>query len=246
VTDSYLYALCLYTIPNGYTVIKALREQGESILKYAVYATCFIKGFRLLPSYCGTCYRGIVADPTQYNIGNIFVWKSFTSASKVSDIALNFIYKDQITQTNKAILFTIESKSGRSFRDFSCFPDEDEIVFRPFTSFKISNIEQKEITLRHEKIDVYFMTIIEAYPDIRGRKVLVWIDDRIRTNEPNSEFHAIMNNCEKDGVTCVHLHSTQQAKEFFIQHKQLLQRDLDSLRIITDMVRTEEDKKKST
>jgi len=81
---------------------------------------------------------------------------------------------------------------------------------------------------------VYEIELKEAHPDIRGRKVLVWVDD-VR----DSECHKIMDHCEQMGVTCVHLHSTTDAKDFFTRQAHLLHRGIDKLRIITDMVRME-------
>jgi len=85
--------------------------------------------------------------------------------------------------------------------------------------------------------DFYEIELEEAYPDIRGRKVLVWVDD-VR----GSECKKIMDKAETTGVTCVHLHSTADAKEFFKKEQHLLQRGIDKLRIITDMVRDENKK----
>jgi len=88
---------------------------------------------------------------------------------------------------------------------------------------------------------VYHITVTEAYPDIRGRKVLLWVDDAIQRN--NQEFHDIMDESEKSGVTCVHLHSTLEAQEFFNTHIPILGRGINGLRIITDMARHEGNKK---
>jgi len=238
-------ALCLYTSGGCYEKINAaLRESKRSIsiLKHAVFTTCFIRGFRLLPSYWGGCYRGGVIEIKDYQVGKIVVWRAFTSTSKKIESAKKFIKIEKISQTMCPVLFTIQSKSGRCLSDISLYQNEEEVVFRSFTSFKIEKMELKPTVLAGQIIQVYHIGLIEAYPDIRGRKVLVWIDDRLKDFD---EFHYIMDACERDGVTCVHLHSTKEANEFFTSHPSLLEREITALRIITDMARKEEDKKEN-
>jgi len=127
-------------------------------------------------------------------------------------------------------MMTIDCVSGRELDDLTFFPNEHEVVFRPYTTFYIN---KKTINK-----DVIEIELKEAHPDIRGRKVLVWVDD-VR----GSECHQIMDNSEKNGVTCVHLHSTEAANDFFIRQSLLLKRSTDNFRIITDMVRNEKGKK---
>jgi len=129
-------------------------------------------------------------------------------------------------------MMTIESVTGRELEDLSFYPEEREVVFRPYTTFMVRKIEKKD--------DIYHIDLAEAHPDIRGRKVLVWVDDGKTT-----ECKTLMNNCEKIGVTCVLLHSTENAKDFFKRQDHLFRRGIDRLRIITDMVRTEEDGKQN-
>jgi len=240
----YTYQGCFEKINSLLRETKTKEQNHQKILEeHVVFTLCFIKGFRSLPSYWGRCYRGVVLDPTQNldTVNGIFVWKSFTSASKVMEKAINFIDSDKIQEKIKGLLFIIKSRSGRCLSELSCYPSEEEIVFRPYTSFKIKKIIIKDVLQGNRTLqDVYHIWVTEIYPDIRGRKVLVWIDDRI---EKAAEFHSIMDNSENVGVTCVHLHSTKVAKEFFETHSEILNRDIESLRIITDMVRTEEDKK---
>jgi len=143
------------------------------------------------------------------------------------------VEQDAITEKKKGMLFTIQSRSGRELRDLSFYPDEEEVLFRPYTSFKVVDVEIKDI---ENFTNVYHITVTEAYPDIRGRKVLIWIYDRVQSQE---EFHQIMDESEKEEVTCVHLRSTE-ATEFFKTHERLLHRNIDALRITTE-ARHEED-----
>jgi len=140
--------------------------------------------------------------------------------------------KDQKDKV-KPIMFTITSRSGRCLEDLSFYPDEKEVAFRPFTTFNVIHVEVKEL----EGVgQTYFIELKEAHPDIRGRKVLIWIDDTFST-----ESKLIMDHCERENVTFVNLHSTKEAQHFFRgQGQVLLNRDIPKMRIITDMVRTED------
>jgi len=168
-------------------------------------------------------------NPKLFEEKNYVVFQGFTSASKDLKIATNFMNnfgKDKPTGDQKCIMMKIDSVSGREVKDLSFFPEEEEVVFRPYTTFFVYKITIKK--------DVHEIELKEAHPDIRGRKVLVWVDD-VR----GSECHKIMDHCEQQGVTCVHLHSTNDAKDFFTRQSHLLHRGTDKLRIITDMVRME-------
>jgi len=88
------------------------------------------------------------------------------------------------------------------------------------------------------KDGVYEILLKEAHSDVRGRQVLVWVDD-----SSDYERHTIADKGEEKYVTCVHLHSTKEALKFFKKRQQqLLKRGIDQLRIMTDMVRTENGK----
>jgi len=113
---------------------------------------------------------------------------------------------------------------------------EQEVAFRPFTSFYVCKTEIKN---KGHTDEYHIIELREAHPDIRGRKVLIWIDD-----VASPECKNIMDNCEKYGVTCVRLNSTKEAEDFFTREQQLLGRSLDRLRIMTDMVRREDPKDK--
>jgi len=242
--EEYLLALSLYTSNGCFPHInQALRtpDKGESVLKYSQFAASFIKGFRLLPSYWGIVYRGTRLDPSGYKVGNSVLFHGFTSTSKKKENLKKFMYGSKDEKQKSPIMFTIHSKSGRCLEDLSFFKDEQEVAFRPYTTFKVMKVETKAWELMNDE-ETYFIELEELYPDIRGRKVLVWIDDK-----RSDEIKEIMDKCERNGVTFVNLRSTDETKTFFSEaHGQalLLKRDIDhdidQMRIITNMVRTNE------
>jgi len=237
--ENYLLALSLYTSNGCYQHInQALRtpDKGETVLKYSQFAASFIKGFRLLPSYWGIVYRGTRLDPSDYKVGNSVLFHGFTSTSKKTENLKKFMYGSKDEKQKKPIMFTIHSKSGRCLEDLSFFKDEQEVAFRPYTTFKVIKVETKEWEEMNDE-ETYFIELEEAYPDIRGRKVLVWIDDK-----RSDEIKEIMDQCERNGVTFVNLRSTDETENFFSEAhgKSLLTRNIDQMRIITNMVRTNE------
>jgi len=238
--DDFLFALSLYTCDNCYPIInKALRSSGstETMLRFSQFTTNFIKGFRLLPSYWGNVFRGTRLPQCTllgFQVGKSVLFEGFTSASKDLDKAKAFINSCGANPNDQAVIFTMTSRSGRCLQDLSCYDDEQEVVFRPFTTFTVVSVEVKDL----DGIKTHFIVLTETHPDIRGRKVLVWIDDVVGTDSKQ-----IMDHCERDGVTFVNLHSTKETEKFFKSQGQLLKRANDKMRIITDMVRTEDGQK---
>jgi len=236
-TDDRLSGLILYTSGLYSKVNEALRKKsvkkGETIVDHVQFAASFIQGYRLLPSYWGICYRGVVWDPSIFKVGEFPVFDYYTSASTDLAVAQRFArHPPKISNPkHKRIILTINSRSGRSLQELSLFPTEKEIVFRPFTTFQVKEVKEKP---GGEFVEI---ALEEAYPDIRGRKVLVWIDDI-----NNKDRKQITDESDKNGVTVVHLHSTTEAKDFFQKHPKLLERGIDRLRIMTDMVRSEDGK----
>jgi len=171
--DSYLIALSLYTDLDVHKIINPLlRESKNQVNKYEAFLTAFINGFHFLPRYCGRCYRGTILDfdyIESHKIGSILVWKSFGSASQSKEKAKHFIEAVAITETRKAVLFTIESRSGRSLSDVSAYRNEQEIVFLPDTCFKVLSVKLISIVVRNEDIsDVYHIHLLEVLSDIQN------------------------------------------------------------------------------
>jgi len=174
----------------------------------------------------------------RFQTGKTVLFEGFTSASKNEKKAKEFIFSCGADLSLTAVMFTMQSRSGRCLEDLSWHDFEKEVVFRPFTTFTVLANEVKDL----DGTKTYFIDLKETHPDIRGRKVLVWIDDYWGTDSKH-----IMDHCERDGVTFVSIHSTKDLQKFF-RHSQgqiLLKRDIMKMRIITDMVRTEEDGKKN-
>jgi len=233
-----LVALCLYTSEAFYKIVnKVLRgdktipikDSFDIMTKWSICIHYFIRGYRSFPSV-GKCtvYRGQDANDDLKNWsspGKIVLFEGFTSCSKNRTVAYDFAIEKK-----NPVIFKIESVSGRRLTPISHYPDEDEIILRPFTSFRV-------IGAQTEKKDGKTWTMIdlvEAYPDLRGRRVVLWVDDN---HEENNKH--VMDKAEKAGVTFVRLASTDEALEFLDNNKAILKRPSTRFRVITDMVREE-------
>jgi len=236
-------------------VNEALRNSSEKtnpsdILKHAHFLANFIRGFRLLPTYWGKVHRGVNIPINEYAVGKIVMFHGFTSTSKKPEPAKFFIQKEEKDGKIKPVYFEIHSLSGRNISDLSFYPTEDEVVFRPFTSFKITEMKIQDLkrsrpnpwpdkdggeTIEEIIPNVYHITLREIYADLRGRKILISIDDYLQL-----DMKTIMEKSERKNVTWVCLPSTKAAEEFFTRERKLLTKNIDKLRIITDMFRIEE------
>ena len=95
-----------------------------------------------IPNYEGIVYRGDSFDSNNKwfsflnSIKNkeVFTYKGFMSTSEEKDVTQGFdtIFKG-------AVIFRINSKTGKSIKDFSDNYNEFEVLFKPNTSFKIDD-----------------------------------------------------------------------------------------------------------
>eukprot|EP00456_Euglypha_rotunda_P050082 TRINITY_DN40198_c0_g1_i1.p1 TRINITY_DN40198_c0_g1~~TRINITY_DN40198_c0_g1_i1.p1 ORF type:complete len:323 (+),score=22.32 TRINITY_DN40198_c0_g1_i1:67-1035(+) len=199
-----LLAISAYTSTTCYYEInQALRRHGAlnahtstQILKWHHTIYNILCGFRALPSFWGRVYRGIRNTPQKiiksWCEGNEIRLDGFTSTSKSLPKALSF------TQGNDSVLFIIESQTGREIQSISFHPDEEEVIFRPWTYFKI-----KECIEPRNKYDCWKFRIEELYPDIRGRRVVLWISNKPQLNRDLLDYG------ETRGVTFVLLRNLE-------------------------------------
>jgi len=111
------------------------------LLKWHCSVYSFISGFRMLPSFWGTVYRcvcGISLDTISSwcEKDKIILFEGFTSTSSMEGKARNFVCEEN------SVLFIIESRTGRAIEKLSFFPEEKEVVFRPWTSFRVLGFKQ--------------------------------------------------------------------------------------------------------
>ena len=73
-------------------------------------------------------------DSAQCTVGEESVWSAFSSTATTVDVM-----KDFLGTTGARTLFqlTLMPGAGRSFKDFSFFPNENEVLLPPNTEFKV-------------------------------------------------------------------------------------------------------------
>jgi hypothetical protein len=88
-----------------------------------------------MPNYEGKVYRVSALDPAianSYKVGQEITEKGFTSTGTEKPIGIN-IKKGKIET-----IFNIKSKTGKSISKFSDTPQEDEVLFKSGTKFKVT------------------------------------------------------------------------------------------------------------
>jgi len=176
-----------------------------------------------LPFSWGTVWRGRKKRPhdiSTWEVGQCVVWKGFSSTSTSKAEAVKFAGPD-------GTLFEIESFSGRSIKDFSLFPIEDEVLFPTFSGFTIESVSKQSNSMLH-------VTLKESTLWF-GNHVLLWVDDHPKNNKE------IMEKVAAQGVSIVCKATTGQALEWLERKEnlELLTFNTNKFRIITDMARME-------
>eukprot|EP00667_Euglena_gracilis_P000162 EG_transcript_162 len=104
-----------------------------------------------LPSFAGKSYRGIDCrlDSAVFAPGNFVRWPSFSSASQNQAVAEEFAKGDSGT------LFFLSSANAKSIADISRFPEEQEVLFLPNTTFEVTSVltSTSEIGAFYGRID---------------------------------------------------------------------------------------------
>jgi hypothetical protein len=132
-------AIYIYTMEWGDTTLyrvlnKALRSENRQALKiWFPYLKLFDTALDLLPTVKGALWRGI-----SLNIGKNFVnnqvvtWWSVNSCSSSVNVIKNFLGNE-----NNSTLFLIEAIHGKSVSSYTEFENEDEVILRMGTRFRV-------------------------------------------------------------------------------------------------------------
>ena len=132
-----------YYTRNGYKEINGQLISGQNNKPETTRAINRLnEALEKIPNYEGTVYRGDSFDSKNKwfsflnSIKNkeVFTYKGFMSTSEEKDVTQGFdtIFKG-------AAIFRINSKTGKSIKDFSDNYNELEVLFKPNTSFRIDD-----------------------------------------------------------------------------------------------------------
>jgi hypothetical protein len=109
----------------------------EELKHWLLYLRLFTVALSKLPSTNRnqTVYRGVKKDiSSQYPIGKTYVCSPFLSCSLSIGIIKNFL-----GQTGPRTLFTIISHTGKEIHQHSCHEEENELLIRAMTHFRVVN-----------------------------------------------------------------------------------------------------------
>ncbi|CAF1427590.1 unnamed protein product [Adineta ricciae] len=236
------FAICFYTGSNSGTINRssstmARRGNGEatSILEdteadhASIIMYYLILGLSHINFYWGTTTRAVnmhEADLNEYFEGAIITWIQFSSSMKGDRPAKHFAKRNTI--------FTMYSLTGRGIQEFSNFPDEEEILFMPHSSFLVTKVQRDSYQNR------IFMRQVEL--GLCQHSVL-WVDDHIFDEDWGNKEHM-----EKAGTlggeVSVHFipkSNTEAALAFLNSPFGQRLKGKSNFRIVTDMHRDNED-----
>ena len=112
-------------------------------------------------SYTGKVFRGMMItahDFEQYKVGLTILTKTFSSTSKQKHVAARFLKQNTDKNDQISALCTYEIRNQRTaldIQDVSVFENEEEVLIRPYSAFKIldkkknqNGLSQVEIILK--------------------------------------------------------------------------------------------------
>ena len=119
-----------------------------------------------LPPVKAKLYRGIdcTFKSAEYTTGGRICWPAFSSASESLAVAKEFSAGDSGT------LFFLLSRSAKAIAAYSRFPEEEEVLFPPNTTFSITSVLQgsSDIGQFYSRIDNIAMEELEKVDSAPG------------------------------------------------------------------------------
>ena len=134
-------AVYIYTMEWGDTTLyrvlnNALRSENRQALKiWFPYLQLFDTALDKLPTVKEVVWRGVPLDiGKNFTKNQVFRWWSVNSCSSSVDVIKNFL------GTNKAsTLFLIEAANGKNVSGYTEYENEDEIILRRGTQFRVKS-----------------------------------------------------------------------------------------------------------
>jgi hypothetical protein len=127
-------AIYIYTAETVfYPQLNQSMRSGTDWQPFQDYIYYLTETLKQLPPFNGPVYRGIDCQIPGYEVGKTIVWPAFSSSTKNPLISINFLYNKSGT------IFLINGKTPREIRDYSAMKTEDEVLFLPNSTFKITS-----------------------------------------------------------------------------------------------------------
>jgi len=121
-----------------------------------------------LDSFVGRVYRGIKErlNTDSYAPGKTITWQQFSSTSKKQQVAQRFLLRNPSGKKLCGTFFVIDlSSAGKEIAIFSAFPEEEEVLVKYNTFFKVVKKLETEAEKKAELPDLsgYDMADVDAY-----------------------------------------------------------------------------------
>jgi hypothetical protein len=160
-------------------------------------------------------------------VGDLYVAKEFVSTSVDRKKAKKFASNAPI-----GTLLEIECISGRSISQFSIYQTEMEVLFMPYTYFRILEKEVSEglVFMRLKELPQY------QYRSNPATEIL-WVDDKLKEGE--KVIGSL--NCPMHTTFLHQLTSTKALKEWIHAHQHIVRNPAVEIAVITNMRRWEDD-----
>ncbi|CAF1259437.1 unnamed protein product [Rotaria sordida] len=188
-----------------------------------------VRALAQIPYYWGVTARAVQLTETElstYITGSLVTWLQFSSSMKGYEPP-KYFSKDRNTH------FIIYSLTGRSIREFSMFPEEDEILFLPHSTFLVLNHKQAE-----DKHVIYLRQIELGLCQYS----ILWVDDHIfdSTWENKEHMQRASTRSLNGNVHFIPKSTTEYALSFLRSPFGQRLKNCSTFRIVTDMRRDNE------
>ena len=204
----------------------------EEIYEAAIILYYLVKALSYIPFHWGYVTRACQLtydELAMYQPGCLITWLQFSSSKRGKRAANSNAFKDRNT------LFKIFSLTGRPIRQFSNYPEEDEVLFLPHSTFIVFNRKTFYDIGKH----VIYMRQVELG---LCKWSVLWVDDRIFDekweNKRHMEYAAVK--ALDMNVHFIPKSSTDTALSFLRSVFGQRLKNQETFRIVTDMNRDNE------
>lgn len=138
-------ALDIYSSELFSEMNQSLRGEAKASPAISAEIKMATSGLRNMPIAQGTVYRGAALPKSvieQYKKGSTIEELGFTSTTESKQVADDFVEYNR-TPGRENVFFVINSKKGRSMKQISMLPEEEEVLFEPKTKFNVLDVRTK-------------------------------------------------------------------------------------------------------
>ena len=204
-------------------------KQTDKFKEASVIMYYLIKALAHIDFYWGAVARAVTLDAKEledYQPGNLVTWIQFSSSKKGEKPPEIFASRNTI--------FIIYSLTDRCIQRFSNFPNEEEVIFLPHSTFLVNRVEKVSPMQTH-----IYMRQVELG---LCKYSVMWVDDYIFFEWwENKEYMEKASSVGTDiNVHFIPKASTESALAFLRSDFGQRLKGTDTFRIVTDMSRDEE------